>query len=114
VTSSWNGEERRRSERIRTAGALPGQLALDLPSEVHTLSLGGMEADVPIPLAVGSEHEFSLALDGSELRLRGVVRHCRPAPSVEGGSYRLGVEFTGLDPERLALLNRFIGKRLSR
>lgn len=111
--TDYKGRERREAQRVDTEGQLPGQLGIDLESEVLQLSVGGMLVEMEIPLAVGSEHAFSLAFETSRLELRGVVRNCQALlTGVEPPNYRMGIQFVDPDDRQLALLKQFVEKRL--
>jgi len=106
------GHERRGAPRYTADGKLPGVLKIDLRTEVLSLSAGGMLVEIELPLAQGSEHRFSLTLDGKELELTGVVRNCNPLLNgQEPPNYRVGVEFVQLNADELLVLNQFVERR---
>lgn len=107
------GHDRRAVGRVDIQGQLPSQLELDLDTDVLQISVGGMMVEVPVPLAVGSKHQFSLSIDKHELDLLGVVRNCEPFPP--GGqpeTYRIGIEFCDLEEGQKASLADFVKKKL--
>ncbi|MFQ5790132.1 MAG: PilZ domain-containing protein [Acidobacteriota bacterium] len=107
-------QERRRSPRVRTS-ELPGQIGLELETDVLQLSVGGMLVEVSVPLDIGSEHRFTLSIEDEEMALSGVVRNCEPADEGEDEerpSYRIGIEFRDLEARQKELLSRFVEKRL--
>lgn len=111
--TDYKGRERREAPRVDTEGQLPGQLEIDLESEVLQLSVGGMLVEMEMPLPVGSEHVFSLTLETSQLELRGIVRNCQPLlTGVEPPNYRMGIQFVDPDGRQLALLKDFVEKKL--
>lgn len=111
--TDYKGPERREAPRVDTDGQLPGQLEIDLKSEVLQLSAGGMLVEMEIPLPVGSEHAFTLTLEGSQLEVRGTVRNCQALlTGEEPPNYRLGIQFIGLDERQLVLLKQFVEKRV--
>jgi hypothetical protein len=62
---------------------------------------------------VGSEHAFSLNIDGEDLDLVGVVRNVEPStPGDPTTSYRIGIQFRDLTDEQKAILTRFVESKL--
>jgi hypothetical protein len=112
--TDYKGPERRVANRVDTGG-IPGQLQIDLESEVLQLSAGGMLVEMALPLPVGSEHGFTLSLEGHQLEVRGTVRNCQPLlTGEEPPNYRMGIQFVDLDEAGLALLSKFVDKRLQK
>jgi c-di-GMP-binding flagellar brake protein YcgR len=106
-------QERRHSPRVGAQGSVPGQLEIDLETHVLQISPGGMMAELEVPVTVGSEHEFTLSIDGEDLDLRGVVRNCQPQTLGDTStSYRVGIEFRGVDERKQEILNRFVESKL--
>jgi hypothetical protein len=116
-------KERRAAERIDTGGRLPSQLALDLDTSVIQISAAGMMIEVPMPLAIGSKHGFTLSLGQNELVVSGMVRNCQPVgPGAEEASsgdelgrdalHRVGIEFCDLDERRIRILDDFVNRKL--
>jgi hypothetical protein len=105
--------ERREAGRFDTAGKLPGQLPLDLETDVLQISVGGMMIEVNVPLGAGSKHQFTLNILDETLEIRGIVCNCRPYPSAEEPRvYRVGIEFCDLGERQLACLNEFVNRQL--
>lgn len=67
------------------------------------LSVRGMFVNTSRPFPEGAvlSLRFALALSGAEIRTRGEVRYCQPGVGV-------GVEFIGLAPEAVQLIDREI------
>jgi hypothetical protein len=105
--------ERRASNRIDTEGQLPGQLALDMETDVLQMSVGGMLVETPMPLALGSRHQFTVGIGDDEIELSGTVRNCQPhPPSGQPKKYRVGVEFCDLSSDQQKALESFVNTRL--
>jgi hypothetical protein len=114
-------KERRTAERIDIGGGLPSQLALDLDTSVVQISAFGMMVEVPMPLAIGSKHGFTLSLGKKELEVSGMVRNCQPVGSAAAGAppsgveqgrlYRVGIEFCDLDERRVHVLDDFVNRK---
>jgi hypothetical protein len=117
-------KERRTAERIDVGGRLPSQLALDLDTSVVQISAVGMMVEVPMPLAIGSKHGFTLSLGNKELEVSGLVRNCQPVGSVAAGApssggeqdqgplYRVGIEFCDLDERQVHVLGDFVNRKI--
>ena len=105
--------ERRAANRVDTDGQLPGQLALDLETDVLQMSGGGMMVETPMPLAIGSKHQFTVGIEKEEMELSGVVRNCQPhPPSGPPKVYRVGLEFCDLSEHQQENLVAFVNKKL--
>jgi hypothetical protein len=113
--------ERRVAERIDTGGRLPSQFALDMDTSVVQISAGGMMIEVPMPLAIGSKHGFTISIGTEELALNGMVRNCRSVDSaVQGGQsvpsmpsmkdrfFCVGIEFCDLNEKQARFLDDFV------
>ena len=110
---SKNGRERRAAGRFDTEGKLPGQLPLDLETDVLQISVGGMMVEVTMPLEAGSKHRFTLNINKETLEVYGIVRNCQPFPSAdEPRVHRVGVEFCDLGERDLACLTEFLNRQL--
>jgi len=106
-------QERRAAPRVGAQGSVPGQLEIDLDTNVLQLSPGGMMVEIGMPVEVGSEHSFSLNLDGEDLELVGVARNCEPSvPGDPATSYRIGIQFRDVDERQQAILTRFVESKL--
>ena len=106
--------ERRHARRIEATGNVPGQLEIDLETHVIQISPGGMMAELEVPVTVGSEHEFTLSVEGENLALRGVVRNCEPkTPGNTSTLYRVGVEFRSINEKQQEILSRFVESKLT-
>ena len=107
------GEERRAAPRVHAEGNLPNQMELDLDTNVLTLSPGGMMVELEMMVEVGSEHAFSVNIDGNDMDLVGVVRNVEPStPGDPLTTYRAGIEFRNLTDEQRAILTRFVESKL--
>jgi hypothetical protein len=105
--------ERRHSHRVEAHGNVPGQLNVDLETNVLQLSPGGMMVDIEVPLPVGSEHQFTLNLDNQKLDLKGVVRNCHSESADEKAPrYHIGIEFCNLTDQEQAILTRVVEENL--
>ena len=106
-------QERRAAPRASAQGSLPGQLEIDLETNVLQLSPGGMMVEIGMPVDVGSEHSFTLNIDGEEVELVGVARNCEPSmPGDPTTSYRIGIQFLDVDEKQQAILTRFVESKL--
>lgn len=83
-----------------------GTVRAEVPARLLDLSLGGALLVIATPLAVGAIHDFALELDGENLWVQAEVRHCRPAGQ---GSYHVGVQFVGVDPNDERRLGEYLG-----
>jgi hypothetical protein len=106
--------ERRTSERVDTGGKLPSQLALDLDTSVVQISAVGMMVELPMLLALGSKHRFTLLLGNKELAVSGMVRNCHlvSASGVSPPVYHVGVEFCDLDENLAQILQALVDTKL--
>ncbi len=105
--------ERRHAPRVEATGNVPGQLEINLETHVVQISPGGMMAELEVPVAVGSEYDFTLSMEGEELDLRGVVRNCEPkTPADTATPYRVGIEFRSVDQKQKDILTRFVERKL--
>ena len=106
-------EERRAAQRVEAQGRLAGRLEIDLETNVLQLSPGGMMIEVRMPVDVGSEHAFTLNIEGEDLDLVGIVRNCEASmPGDATTSYRIGIQFRDVDKKKQAVLTRFVESRL--
>lgn len=106
-------QERRGAPRVGAEGSLPGQMEIDLDTNVLQLSPGGMMVEVGMPVDVGSEHAFTLNVGGEELDLVGVARNCEPSmPGDPTTTYRVGIQFRDLDDKQQEILTRFVESKL--
>jgi hypothetical protein len=106
-------QERRAAPRAEAQGKLPGQLEIDLDTNVLQLSPGGMMVELVMPVAVGSEHAFSLNIDGVDVDLIGVALNVEPSmPGDPTTSYHIGIQFRDLTDEQQAILTRFVESKL--
>lgn len=112
MKKDYASDDRRGATRYDTRGRLPGLLKLDLRTEVLSLSAGGMLVELELPLAAGSEHRFSLMLEGDGIELKGVVRNCAPLLNgEEPPNYRLGVQFLDVSDREAELLRDFVERK---
>ena len=109
----YGGPERRSSPRIKAFEPLPGELALDLESDVLKLSTGGMMIRLPFPLPIESRHRFTLVIEEAVMELSGVVRNCQSLGEA-WPAYGVGVEFEKLDDDTHLRLERFVRAKLGR
>lgn len=106
-------QERRGVPRVEAQGSLPGQLEINLDTNVLQLSPGGMMIEVGMPVTAGSEHSFTLNIDGEDLDLIGVVRNCEPSmPGDPTTSYRIGIQFRDVNDQQQTILTRFVESKL--
>ena len=115
--SDQNGprSERRTANRVDVEGSLPSQLTLDLETDVLQVSVGGMMVESPIPLEIGSKHQFTVGIDKQDMELCGTVRNCQAyPPSGHPEVYRVGIEFCDLDEHQKSNLEDFVNKKLDR
>jgi c-di-GMP-binding flagellar brake protein YcgR len=78
-----------------------------VPARLLDLSLGGAMLALGSSLEIGAVHEFALDLGSRTLKVRGQVRHCRPADRYTG--YHVGVSFIAIDPHDQELLGEYLG-----
>jgi c-di-GMP-binding flagellar brake protein YcgR len=106
--TSRNGQDRRGAARARMH-ALAARV--EQVSEVVVVSTGGMAVRLPEPLEIGTHHDFTVELDGTDLDVTAVVRNSR----VDGdGFHEVGFEFVGLDPEQARRIEEFVAERQAR
>jgi len=75
-------------------------------SRVRVLALGGLFISTPAPPPVGDVIQLIFEVPGGDVRARAVVRDSHPGTG-------MGIEFTSMNPEARARLNRLM-KVLSR
>jgi c-di-GMP-binding flagellar brake protein YcgR len=113
MTMSEVEQERRGAPRVGAGGGVPSQLEIDLDTNVLQLSPGGMMVELEVPVAVGSEHRFTLNIEDQDMDLIGVVRNCVPAqPGDASTTYHVGIQFRNLDPRQQEILTRFVESKL--
>ena len=104
------GPERRAAKRV-PAGQIQAQLDVPRPSDVLLLSTSGMAVRLDFLPEIGSEHRFTLRFPDRNLELHGIIRNAEHLPG-SAGEYRVGVEFTGLEPGTARFLEEFVAERL--
>jgi len=100
---------RRLATRLDIVGTPWGTLDALTPMRVRNLAPGGMLVESPIPLAVGSVHEFELIEGTITARVRAAVRHL--SSLYHPGAARcflMGLEFLNLDTRSSADIERMI------
>jgi c-di-GMP-binding flagellar brake protein YcgR len=80
-----------------------------IPVRCLDLSLGGALLVLAAPLEVGAIHDFALDLDPRRIWVQAEVRHVFPAP--RGAGFHVGVEFVGVDPQDVKLLQEYLAGR---
>ena len=74
-------------------------------SRVQTLDLGGLFMDAAKPAQVGEMIQLFFEVPGGEIRARAVVRISQPGRG-------MGVEFTAMQPEARARLQKLLSRLL--
>lgn len=111
----YKGPDRRKVNRILTGNELGGQISLLLDFEMVQLSAGGMMVLLSVPLPIHSMHLFNVTVGGQNVELKGEVLNCTPTrPDQESVSYRVVIQFRGLDQQKRDLLERYVSEQLQR
>lgn len=105
---------KRQAPRAITAGQLQSQIFFRLDAEVLQISPIGMAVKVPTPLPKGATRTFTIAVENQTLDLVGKVANCTKLQSGESPSYKVGVEFVGLDEQTQQLLTSYVHSKLDK
>lgn len=92
---------------MNDAPAATARAYAHVPARLLDLSLGGALLSMSTSLEIGAVHEFALDLGVQTLKVRGEVRHCRPAGLQAG--YHVGVSFIAIDPRDEEALGQYLG-----
>jgi hypothetical protein len=85
--------------------------SIEQVSDVVVLSTRGMAVRLHEPLEIGTHHDFTVELDGTELEVTAVVRNSR----LDGGGFHeVGFEFLELGPEQARRIEEFVAERQAR
>jgi c-di-GMP-binding flagellar brake protein YcgR len=104
--------ERRRAERVRILGDLPGEVTIVQPLRVSDLSQGGAAVELARQLAIESLHEFRLVLGPRTVVAKGRVVYCRISNiAVDHVTYLAGIEFIDLSAHAREAIALYIGER---
>jgi hypothetical protein len=106
--------ERRQHERVPQGGRLVGRATVMTELRVVSLSETGASLATGLPLALGSLCDITLNLGESTVDLKGRVRSIETDGDSEGGPFRVGVDFEGLDEGDRALLRFFLEREGAR
>jgi hypothetical protein len=102
-----NEADRRRHSRIRLDGRMVGRATVMAEFRVVALSETGAALEMEMPMAVGSRCDLTLDLNRVLVDLRGRVVGVE-SPGKEGGAYRVGVDFEGVEEGDARLLQEFL------
>ena len=104
------------AERSRTATkTLTPLLDVPQPFRVKTLSLNGMLAQSPNPLALETVMPMELSLDeGEPVLFEGRVAYCTEVDLEEGAVYEIGVEFVAMPEENRGRVETYIQRLKAR
>ena len=102
-----NDADRRRHSRIRLDGRMVGRATVMAEFRVVALSETGAALEMDVPMAMGSRCDLALDLAQVAVDLRGRVVNVEP-PAQEGGVYRVGVDFEGVEEVDAGLLQAFL------
>ena len=105
--------DRRRHSRIRLDGRMVGRATVMAEFRVVALSETGAALEMETPIAMGSRCDLTLDLAHVALDLRGRVVNVEP-PEKEGGAYRVGVDFEGVEEIDAGVLQSFLQRERSR
>lgn len=104
--------------RYRLGGAADPAEVSFLAGVVRTLGEGGLMVELPGPVAVATSLDLRLQLPTGEVMTAGKIVYSRFRSNnknkLEGGWYEHGVQFTDMDPKRLALLRPLIKEQAPR
>jgi hypothetical protein len=99
--------DRRRHSRIRLDGRMVGRATVMAEFRVVALSETGAALEMETPIAMGSRCDLTLDLASETVDLKGRVVNVEP-PLKEGGTYRVGVDFEGVEEVEAGLLQSFL------
>lgn len=90
-------DERRREERLRILGTLPGDVTIVEPVRIVDISQHGASVELERSLALESLHDFRLALGDRTAIVKARVAYCRVSDIwPDHVIYRAGLEFLDL------------------
>lgn len=95
--------------RFEIVGELGGTLETVIPLPLLDAGRGGVLADSPVPLAMGSLHRIRLLCDGEHASVQAAVRHVRQMTVSTGEQrYLIGFEFENQSPALQELVDRWM------
>lgn len=97
--------DRRIYERFDVLGPLWGMLELPEKATVVNVSATGLLVEAAVSPVLNSVHAVWMLVDGEEVSVDTVVRHCRPA--VESGRNLIGLEFLTVPTTVLSSIEHF-------
>lgn len=102
--------ERRKGPRATLAAGHSLQLPTVATVQVMDISLGGVLVTAPEPVQLGRRAMLQTRLGGGSVKAEVEVRRAVPdrAAARDGGRYRLGVRFIGLDEDTRRNIQRFL------
>lgn len=101
--------DRRLKPRFEIVGDLAGTLEAVVPLALRDAGQGGVLADSPLPLPIGSEHHLRLLADGMHATAQGIVRHVRSVTVSTGEErYLIGFEFAGENASMKEVVERWM------
>ncbi len=102
-------DERRREERLRILGTLPGDVTIVEPVRIIDISQHGASVEIERSLALESLHDFRLALGDRSAIVKARVAYCRVSDIwPDHVIYRAGLEFLDLSPHAEAAIAAYI------
>ncbi len=104
--------QKRQAPRATAAGQLHSQIGFKHDAEVLHISPLGMAVTVPIPLSEGSTNAFTITIGNQVLDLVGAVANCTKLQSGGSPSYKVGIEFVGLDEQKQQFLTSYVHSKL--
>lgn len=92
-------DERRREDRLRILGTLPGDVTIVEPVRIIDISQHGASVEIERSLALESLHDFRLSLGERSAVVKARVAYCRVSDIwPDHMTYRAGLEFLELSP----------------
>jgi hypothetical protein len=92
-------DERRRDERLRILGTLPGDVTIVEPVRIIDIAEHGASVDIERSLPLESLHDFRLSLACRSAIVKARVAYCRVSDIWPDHTvYRAGLEFLELTP----------------
>ena len=102
--------ERRRTSRVTLAAGHSLQLPRASTVQLVDISLGGVLVNSPQPVQLGQRARLQTRLGGGPVDVEVEVRRVAPdwGPTRDGGRFRLGVRFVGIDEATRRHIQRFL------
>jgi c-di-GMP-binding flagellar brake protein YcgR len=104
-------DERRREERLRILGTLPGDVTIVEPVRIIDLSQHGASVEIERSLPLESLHDVRLALGDRSAVVKARVAYCRVSDIwPDHMIYRAGLEFLDVSPHVRQAIAAFIAE----